>query len=577
MDEKPVTADVVVACVAGFGAWAGIFVQHAGDAPTYAAEIFGPGSDEIKVTYPGNPGPWVTLTFDNDGQVWVEHDDGDESTTDSDDDLSVGTAAAVKNQSPPVPENSVGTITFMLHGAVFGDAVTLSDLVVGEPAGPDAGADADEDRVVGLESDGRAGDSMVTFRIDGGIADGDTFTLMLPKLKGISGSAVKVTTVTVAREGGAGFPTGPVDSFVCKGRTAKVDAESEVGKIIGAKLNDNGTITGRVVPANGVDAADPMAELKRCNDVVSTPADEAAGGKTVLMTKSAVKLETVSPEMPKEPQLVAIDIDERSMLASGDSAKIIGLKLTTDDSVLQADGTGVGAELSGDVTVAVTGTRNLFGADDQVIVKSGESADMRTSTKGLNLDGTTGQFVGSALPVIFSKATQYIDIHYMPGGKDELAHGAEIEVKVGVDFARDTAMDEPAQGSTTVLEFAGVSGELKAYAIAHAESGKGDRANVRVRCEDGVPNEDGESMCRVFLECWDDMGMRSFGESKPIYEGAVDVLSSMEIENDILTLTEPASSRLSCRVLATGAPSVQTLVRDGHSMTLVNNTYVEDE
>ena len=113
--------------------------------------------------------------------------------------------------------------------------------------------------------------------------------------------------------------------------------------------------------------------------------------------------------------------------------------------------------------------------------------------------------------------------------------------------------------ATATDDFAlkGVRGELKAYAIPFDGNGKGDMANVRVRCEDGVMNKDGDSMCRVFLECWDDMGMRSFGESDMVYEGAVDVLNAAEIEAAVGIEAGMATSRHSCRVLATGMPSVQ--------------------
>ena len=56
----------------------------------------------------------------------------------------------------------------------------------------------------------------------------------------------------------------------------------------------------------------------------------------------------------------------------------------------------------------------------------------------------------------------------------------------------------------------------------------------------------------------------------------VDVLSAADIEEAVLIEEGMATSRHSCRVLATGMPSVQTLVRDGSSGTLVNNTYVEE-
>ena len=556
---------VVVACIAGFGALGGTFVQHAGDASTYAAEIFGDGSAEIKVMYPTAAGatspmhPSISLIFDSDASVNVDHD-GDSST----DALTAAGGAA----SAVVPENSEGTVTFELHGAVFGDQVVLADLTTTSTGGT---------TVISLEDGGNAGEASVTYRIDGAIADGDTFTFTLPRLKGITPGSVKVTSSTVAMAGGPGFPTGSVDTYAC------VDAGTSsglvaAGGLVGVKLNADNTITGAVAQEQRP-AATATATAKLCKDIPTTAADEAAQGKTVLMTKSAVGLKTVSPADPKMPQSVAIDLDNRTMLApvggkARDMAKIIGLMLTTDGSVLQSDGKPIAAELSGDVTVTVTGTRELFGADDAVIVKSGESAIERTSTKELSIDGTTGQFVGSALPVIFSKPTQHIDIYYMPGGKDDIAHDSEIKVDVGVDFARDTAKDEKAQSAMTVLGFAGVSGELKAYAIPFDGNGKGDMANVRIRCEDGVPNADGHSQCRVFLECWDDDGMRSFGESDPIAEGALNVLNSMEIEED--AMISDAGTRHSCRILATGSPSVQTLVRDGSSGTLVNNSFVED-
>ena len=562
MYEKPVTADVVVACLfAGIGAWGGTFVQHAGGASTYAAEIFGDGSAEIKVMYPtaaapatGPMHPSISLIFDNNASVAIDRD-GNSITT--------GPAGT---ETPAVPEDSEGTVTFELHGAVFGDRVVLADLSA-----------SSDTSVISFEDGGEAGESSVTYRIDGAIADGDTFTFTLPRLKGITPGSVKVTSSTVAMAGGAGFPTGGVDTYVC------VDAGAATGPVaagglVGVKLNADNTITGAVAQGDRP-LAPATATAKLCKDVPATAADEAAQGKTVLMTKSAVGLKTVSPADPKIPQSVAIDLDDRTMLApvggkARDMAKIIGLMLTTDGSVLQSDGNPIAAELSGDVTVTVTGTRELFGADDAVIVKSGESAIERTSTKKLSIDGTTGQFVGSALPVIFSKPTQHIDIYYMPGGKDDIAHDSEIKVDVAVDFARDTAKDEKAQSAMTVLGFAGVSGELKAYAIPFDGNGKGDMANVRIRCEDGVPNADGHSQCRVFLECWDDDGMRSFGESDPIAEGALNVLNSMEIEED--AMISDAGTRHSCRILATGSPSVQTLVRDGSSGTLVNNSFVED-
>ena len=149
-------------------------------------------------------------------------------------------------------------------------------------------------------------------------------------------------------------------------------------------------------------------------------------------------------------------------------------------------------------------------------------------------------------------------------------HSTMLTLAATVHYNQSYAIDERPVRSTTELRFHGVAGALQAYAIPHSSNSRMDAANLRIRCEDG----DGFSMgteCRAFLECWDMDGNPGFGElDGAIAENTVRRVGAMEIE-EVVGMPD-ASSRLSCRVLATGDPSVQTLVRTNG--TLVNNSYV---
>ena len=101
-------------------------------------------------------------------------------------------------------------------------------------------------------------------------------------------------------------------------------------------------------------------------------------------------------------------------------------------------------------------------------------------------------------------------VYYMPGGKAAINHGSMINLTAMVDYSDPSAIDEKDAKASSTLNFEGVGSPVRAYAIPHSTNGTGDKGNVRVRCEQPVaPATD----CRVFVECWDDMGMRGFGEA----------------------------------------------------------------
>lgn len=575
------SAVVAVACLfAGVGAWAGVFVQEAGDAPTYAAELFGAGSDALKADYPtcedaasglGSP----KATCDTDGTPGVSEAEAMSSSVKSrpwvrlhftinadiaggDGGVDVVPPSAVSTTN--VTSASQGTVTFSLsEGAQFADTVSSNDLILS--ATPDANATAS------VDEGGDVGDSSVTFLLDfdAPVADNATFTFVLPRLQNLSALAnpmkkVTVTTTTRATTG-TGFPSGSVQHYC---RTA-------------------------VVPDVGGDTDE--AAMDACDDTMG--AGGIAKAKIVAMSADAVALS--KPENQLGDDSVRIDIDNRGNLVKN-TAKLSGLPnphnpntfyvggdaaaqlasmvlsvrtMSGGAPILQTSGAIVDYGLAGVFNVTVTGTGGLFGAGDRVFVNWNDKSgwwEARTIDNGesLTISGDMATFAGLSIDSD-DRADRPIGVYYIPGGKMDLQHGTLLTTRATVNYTPSTANDEDAREAKTELRFAGVAGAIRAYAIPQSGNGKGDMANVRVRCESA-------SGCRVFLECWDDMGMRSFGEAGMIAGYALAKWDSMAIE-DVIDI-EDAMSRHSCRVLSVGMVTVQQLTRDGSSGTLVNNTFV---
>ena len=557
---------VVVACVAGFGASAGVFVQEVGDVATYAEELFGEGSDARTITYPDEvtanrpnfPGgsdaaneeagvtvyPWVKIYFTTDRNV---------DTARGDADLTAIEGATDPNATDP--DAATFEIKFMLSSGMFAETVGAAHL-----SGPDGAT-------ISVDDGGNVDDDFVTFRVEHDLADDDAFTFELPRLKGLSGLGandqlaphigsyaqaddVKVSTSTRLVTGPAGVPNGAVSSFVCPTGTV------------------GGTGTG--------------AAADGCNDTMARTGG-TLDGMIVVADTSAVSLGIVDGGNPAD-----IDIDKRASLHGGGARHKLGTMVlsinqgtdTANGAILQWNGEVVDDDLSGVIQFTATGDMGLFQDGDMVFADydDDKSADANEMFSG---EGAMLSFSGfSTDPDDVGSAARMIPVYYVPGGKMELRHGSSISLSTAIRFNDSTATPLPDLGDihverdvkvTSMLRYKGVGEARTAYAIPFDGNGKGDMANVRIRCETGAG---ADRMCRVFLECFDDMGMRFFGEGAAVAQDAVDVLSSAGIE--MAANIDDAMSRLSCRVLTTGMSSVQTLVRDGSSGTLVNNSYVQD-
>ncbi len=589
---------MVVACLfAGSGAWADTFRQTAGDAPTYAAELF--GSDDEKITYP----------------TCAVVPGGATCTTDTSDDSSGVFDSASDTNSPwarltytgdavAASAGAKGMITFTLSSGAFASHVGSNDLHIGQ--GVDSGGNANTGDLASVTSvsDGRAGESSVTFEVTGPLTSGNTFTWVLPRLDSLgalaTSRAITVTTSTVAT-GGTGFPHNSIELF-CPSPAVEA-ADGEENSVITGTVDDDGNLAATISDADDVVAA--AAGATNTCDVMANPAADTSSARIVVKSSDTVKLTKTSTDAMGD-SAVRISLDDRSMLVANSralsqaanpynpntfhvgenaAAQLASLTLAVASTaadgamILQLDGRPVDFALAGTLGVSVTGSNDLFGEDDTVFVNWNDPARWSQpravdKNEALNATESDNRLANERLSIDpDDKATRTIGVYYIPGGKNDLMHGTTLQLAATVHYNQSYAIDESPVRSTTELRFHGVAGALQAYAIPHSTNGRMDEANLRIRCEEG----DGFSMgteCRAFLECWDRDGAPGFGELEGgIGENTVRRVGAEEIEETIGMMD--ASSRLSCRVLATGNPSVQTLVRTNG--TLVNNSYVTND
>ena len=548
---------VVVACVAGFGAW-GTATFEVKDAPTYAAELFGSdaapeypkeGSHENKV-------PMVVLTI-----------------------------PATADGPPAVDNNGGADITFTLTGgATFAGSIgTL--MYDGNASDDNEAADPSTASEAAVIAGGRTGNDSVTIRIgEGGVEESgrgltnspQTVSFVLPKLSNLqhlaTGGAIYVTASSVRTSG----------SF------ADGDLRTTSG---GAMKNAAGTSVG----APAIKSVNAVTLALMATDSASIVIDGDSAFKAIKVKGGTLKLGTVTVTSKnkivhregmdaKGPmgtgEVICSNIDADSGALSGCNEAIAtpatGVVTENAEDIYDRDGDVIDEGLRGTINLMATGSRGLFNEDDMIFLDYDNNGKKGA---GEELVGTgASKMLAEALSAdpddggAFSGGKGTFNVYYTPGGKGMINHDSTIKLTATLMYSDPGAVDEkPAMGMTT-LNFDGVSGDIKAYAIPHSTNGNGDKGNVRVRCEQGIPDADGDPMCRVFLECWNDMGDRLFDEAPMIAEDSLARWSGADIENVIGDM-DP-STRHSCRVLSKGEVSVQQLTRDGSSSTLVNNTYV---
>ena len=570
MDEKPVTADVVVACLfAGVGAWGASVTV--GPNPVYASELFGEG--HAAISYPDGMTPMVMLTIP-----------GDLDTSADNPLTTVVETTRPAATTDGTDHSGEAEITISILGATFDGSV--QGLQWDSDLGADTDLDTDDDAmndyvpapgtVASIVSGGRKGDSSITIKIEPAGAEDDAdgrdvgkfqrIRFALPKLAGLQSLA------------GANITDDKKDN---NEKTVWAQAES---KIVSGAFTD-ALITGvpphHVVPVVKARDSLTLAITPKAETKTIALKDDADKG---LMAFKSVKEKnkdgyvelatvTVTTKQMATAAMAAVKAEERFTTDEDTPVTIStiakGAEPATFHELYDLDGEPIAEGLRGTLTVNAMGTRDLFNEDDMLFIDYDKNGKMG-SGEAIAIDGNMG--MGDALSVDPDKSDSFdaggtgiFKVYYMPGGKGDINHGSMINLTAMVDYSDPTAIDEAPMKSATTLNFDGVTSDVDAYAIPFDGNGKGDKANVRVRCEAAAG-------CRVFLECWDDMGMRSFGEAGMIAGGALARWDSAAIEG-VLNIEE-ATSRHSCRILSAGMVKVQQLTRDGTSGTLVNNTYI---
>ncbi|MYC31787.1 MAG: hypothetical protein F4X64_01250 [Chloroflexi bacterium] len=489
--------------------------------PTYAAELFGQEND---LTFPSDKVPVVTLMLKAEEAVAVASSTAEVT-------FSFANAKFVDNVAP-------GALACQSTANDGGGTTDLPDTGIAWAAAPGC-------TVTRSADDGGAGDSTVTFMVttgtdpDTGPTDGTD-----PTNTQMEAGFRLVLTVPAVRATGA------------------VTVSTNI-------LTTAGPLPGKVAPCEIVDNPDTRAadESDPCNQITKTASavTAAAGGGS---------------------DKAVIDLDDFTKIAAGADGKTpkvyIGSYTFTVDNkggtILGPDGTPINEDAAATLSISVDGDLN---AGDMIKVSGVDSKTLTVGESGgvstlVTLTSAAAGLTGLTAPApTVVKYTLTVGLEYVPGGKSMMSHGAEIESTFDAKFTRvqNKALHaKPPEVVSTLLLKGVQKGDLRAYAIPASSNGKMDVANVRIRCEDG--DRDNGNMCRVFVECWDDMGMGGVGEhGEGIYENAVVRLTAEDLEM-ASGLMPMAGMRHSCRILATGEATVQTLVRDGTTGTLVNNTVV---
>ena len=557
---------VVVACLfAGVGAW-GAKVTVSNGGTIYASELFGPGHGSPM--YPKDKEPMAVLTIPA---------NADAVAADAD------TGAAAK---PAVDHSGSVEITFTLtHGATFN--ANVAGLMWDEDGGGTANSFAPADgAVASIKSGGRKGDNSITITVeeagedDARGTDSDIYIgFEIPRLAnlGALGVANSLDTRTDNDQ-----PAIYLQASVTRIVSGAFTADTNVPITGSHPFYVESVIHSRdAVTVTAMASTDGMKTIVIDGDSAFKAVKQAKDGYVNLATVT-VTTKPLDPgtAKPGDPGGVVGYIKANANAESDTTGNQVvynpsaPAKAADPYDIRGMDGEEIDAGLRGTLTVSATGTRELFNEDDALFIDYDKNGKMGPG-EAITIDGASA--MGSALSIDADNAQSdsfdkggmgVFNVYYMPGGKGDINHGAMIDLVASVNYSDPSAIDENDAKASNTLNFDGVAGEVKAYAIPHSTNGAGDKGNVRVRCEQPAR---GAEACRVFLECWDDMGMRSFGEAPMIAGDSVMVWSGEAIEG--VTGMEP-TSRHSCRILSKGMVTVQQLTRDGNSGTLVNNTFV---
>ena len=500
----------VAALVLATGAWAAHWEMYVNNPVTYAKEVFG-GDDPAA-----------------DG-VTLKEDDG---TTDA---VHEGTHVDVvlylpNDDSVSVAGGSELEVTFSLKGAVFGQAVSWTDLgTIG----------TDLIKVGGSQQDGRRNDPSVSLRV---------------KYTG--------TSITVPRDQDA-----DTDGFMKSAIASTYSVRLSLGSLNAYSGAGSVTATAAFRVTDGPDDNFPdelvarkavvgVADDPATTDVVETVAAVRGTSNTIADSKTAVTFAAVQGGSGN------IDLDNRAKLAAGATQVAVGgITHTPDNGPVEKDGKtsfAMGDGMDADIHITVTGMVRDTDAiyfdlpgDDGKLNGKMDAKEALTIEDGVG----TGTFR-------INNGTVY----FVPDGETAMAAGS-LTAMFAIEYDATSVVDPSAVMGGGMLVYNGVEMQARAYAIPNQMHP--DEGNVRLTC-----GAEGDSTCTVFLDCNEQNGMARFGElGDTIAAGATAHMTEAAIA-EVLGIDD-WMGRLSCDVLSSENVSVQVLVRSEGS--LINNTYVDGD
>ena len=584
---------MVVACLAGLGAW-GASVTVSNGTTTYASELFGEGHSSP--VYPTGKTPIAVLSIPQNLAARAAVDD-DPGTADTDESRNACAAQDFAGEAD---------VTFTLTGGAVFDA-NVTRLMWNPVATNTTAAVTAPGTVATIKDGGRKGQNFITITVqaatDGEAGDGDTARTNATRESGAawndvkacvpaSGRGVQQISFEMPRLANVGAlaganPKAPVKGIYLNGSARVVSGGFADGPISGKApyfivpvIMARDSLTLGISDSNTRNIViDGDAAFMSVKETIGAGKKGAGYVELATVTITTKQMASAGKDEVKQADVYFIRTNAAATPnATADQVVYTAAKDAVGASyhtLYDIDGDLIDEGLRGSFAVMATGSRELFNDGDMLFVDYDGNGKMGAG-ENIAIDGNSA--MGDWLSIDPDKSDSFdkdgtgtFTVYYMPGGKAAINHGAMINLTAMVDYSDPSAIDEKDAKASSTLNFEGVGSPVRAYAIPHSTNGTGDKGNVRVRCEQPVaPATD----CRVFVECWDDMGMRGFGEAPMVAGDSLTKWTSGDIES--VTGLEP-SSRLSCRVLSRGMVTVQQLTRDGNSGTLVNNTYVGGE
>ena len=514
---------------------------------TYASELFGEGSGEVRINY-ADAASEPTLT------LFVTLTDGAEEEA-----ISTGDEM---------------DITVSLQNAQFAQNIRASDLkAITHKVGNRMGNGDMQYYPVGVvrEDGGTAGTSSIELKLtatgptwsqdDGNTNDTDIeIGITLPPLMALNPGKAVTASLTVDAGGGSGFIASDA-----------VDADGDYRTMIHA---------GTHRPSAGVmyaaEAADMMGARARIPLVAFasalTFATGGGGSQRIDLAGGRTQFER-RPPLPAQAYLATV------------TTGVPVLEGATAPP-LQGDGNafsiGNREDGDGDLVITVSGQFHPTGGDVWLDLNGNHQPD---GGEALRLrDGIySGRFklntvAGDARAVGATEEQERLreegeatrSLIYRPNGTDAL-RPATYTSTFSVDFVTGTNADKAggsSQDVELVTSYTVINPAATRDAYAIPPLGGSDRGNVRVKCEVAVA-------CPVYLECDDAAGDSWFQRLEDLIPGRSTLrLTSADIATHLGLGEDGWEGRLSCQVMSTQDISVQLLTRSGD--VLVNNTYIDN-